>query len=187
MSSANATSKIDSKHLSEADSDGAFLCNVCLEPVKDRDPVVTQCGHLYCWPCLFRWLNTQHTTCPVCKAGVTTENVIPIFIKGSLEDPRGRREASGDDEIPSRPLGRRPEPVVNNAATQGNNNNNNGNVTFTAGIGFFPSLFGLQFQSFVHIPPPVSTADHEEAAKSAYIQRILLIFGVLVMLCLLFF
>ena len=178
--------KSESKHTSEADSDGAFLCNVCLEPVKDRDPVVTQCGHLYCWPCLFRWLNTQHTTCPVCKAGVTTENVIPIYIKGSLEDPRSRSDASGDN-VPSRPLGRRPEPQVNNASAQGTNNNNGGNVTFTAGIGFFPSLFGLQFQSFVHVPPPISPADQEEAVKSAHIQRILLIFGVIVMLCLLFF
>jgi len=23
-----------------------------------RDPVVTLCGHLYCWPCLFRWVLT---------------------------------------------------------------------------------------------------------------------------------
>lgn len=187
MSSSLPNLKSEAKHTSDADSDGAFLCNVCLEPVKDREPVVTQCGHLYCWPCLFRWLNTQHTTCPVCKAGCSTENVIPIYIKGSVEDPRGRRESSAED-VPGRPLGRRPEPVVNNAAGQGNNNNNNNNgVTFTSGIGFFPSLFGLQFQSFVHVPPPVSAADHEEAAKSVYIQRILLIFGVIVMLCLLFF
>jgi hypothetical protein len=30
----------------------AFECNVCLELAKD--PVVTLCGHLYCWPCLYR-------------------------------------------------------------------------------------------------------------------------------------
>lgn len=43
--------------------DSAFICNICLE-ITNKDPVVTQCGHLYCWPCLYRWLNTQHTTCP---------------------------------------------------------------------------------------------------------------------------
>ena len=29
-----------------------FECNICLDAA--RDPVVTQCGHLYCWPCLHR-------------------------------------------------------------------------------------------------------------------------------------
>lgn len=31
-----------------------FDCNICLDAVTQ--PVVTRCGHLYCWPCLFRWL-----------------------------------------------------------------------------------------------------------------------------------
>lgn len=29
-----------------------FECNVCLEVAQE--PVVTLCGHLYCWPCLYR-------------------------------------------------------------------------------------------------------------------------------------
>jgi rubrerythrin len=53
------------------DNEDVFVCNVCLDPVRDRDPIVTQCGHLYCWPCIFRWLSTHHSTCPVCKAGVS--------------------------------------------------------------------------------------------------------------------
>jgi hypothetical protein len=30
----------------------AYECNICLELAKD--PVVTLCGHLYCWSCLWR-------------------------------------------------------------------------------------------------------------------------------------
>jgi E3 ubiquitin-protein ligase RNF5 len=30
-----------------------FECNICLELASE--PVVTLCGHLYCWPCLYRW------------------------------------------------------------------------------------------------------------------------------------
>lgn len=29
-----------------------FECNICLELAQD--PVVTQCGHLYCWPCIYK-------------------------------------------------------------------------------------------------------------------------------------
>ncbi|KOO33551.1 ring finger protein 5 [Chrysochromulina tobinii] len=29
-----------------------FECNICLETACN--PVITQCGHLYCWPCLYK-------------------------------------------------------------------------------------------------------------------------------------
>jgi E3 ubiquitin-protein ligase RNF5 len=35
--------------------DSRFLCSICLETVSD-EPVVTRCGHLYCWSCLYQWL-----------------------------------------------------------------------------------------------------------------------------------
>jgi E3 ubiquitin-protein ligase RNF5 len=31
-----------------------YECNICLESA--RDPVVTQCGHLYCWKCIYEWI-----------------------------------------------------------------------------------------------------------------------------------
>ena len=34
--------------------EGAFECNICLD--VDTDPVVTQCGHLYCWPCIYKYV-----------------------------------------------------------------------------------------------------------------------------------
>ena len=34
------------------DDSSAFECNICLELAKE--PIVTLCGHLYCWPCLYR-------------------------------------------------------------------------------------------------------------------------------------
>ncbi|XP_075042613.1 E3 ubiquitin-protein ligase RNF5 [Mixophyes fleayi] len=82
----------------------AYECNICLETA--REPVVSVCGHLYCWPCLHQWLETrpEHQDCPVCKAWISRENVIPIYGRGdsSRQDPRLK--------TPPRPPGQRPEP-----------------------------------------------------------------------------
>ena len=38
-----------------SNKDNRFLCSICLETVSDQ-PVVTRSGHLYCWTCLYPWL-----------------------------------------------------------------------------------------------------------------------------------
>lgn len=38
----------------EDDEAAAFQCNICYEVAKE--PVVTLCGHLYCWPCVYRFV-----------------------------------------------------------------------------------------------------------------------------------
>lgn len=55
-----------------------FECNICLELAKE--PVVTLCGHLFCWACLWRWMNCSaglNRSCPCCKAGVEVDKVRP--------------------------------------------------------------------------------------------------------------
>jgi E3 ubiquitin-protein ligase RNF5 len=66
-----------------------FECNICLDTASN--PVVTLCGHLFCWPCINSWLkqpkpNSQ--TCPVCKSGIKKSTLVPIYAKGRTEDPR---------------------------------------------------------------------------------------------------
>lgn len=189
---------------SESENDMAFTCNICLEGVKDKDPVVTQCGHLYCWPCLYRWLHTRHSdsTCPVCKAGVTQDNVIPIFIRGSTNDPRNRSTdpvESNSNNIPNRPQGHRPLPPMLDLHNPGNNMGNNAyfqynnqlqGISVSTTFGFFPSLFGLQFQSFAPVASlgnPDNVNDVEEEEQKLYLSRILLFLGISVICCLLFF
>ncbi|XP_024182697.1 LON peptidase N-terminal domain and RING finger protein 3 isoform X2 [Rosa chinensis] len=54
-------------------SKGGFDCNICSDFA--HEPVVTLCGHLYCWPCIYKWLHVQSASlasdecpqCPVCK------------------------------------------------------------------------------------------------------------------------
>lgn len=69
-----------------------YECNVCFDTAQD--PVVTRCGHLYCWACIHRWLEgarargAQSTAaCPVCKAEVTEDALIPLY--GHGEDGGG--------------------------------------------------------------------------------------------------
>ena len=60
--------------------DANFDCGICLD--KASEPVVTQCGHLFCWPCLGKWLHRGHSDCPICKAGCSRQTVIPLYGKG---------------------------------------------------------------------------------------------------------
>ncbi|KAE8730326.1 E3 ubiquitin-protein ligase RMA1H1 [Hibiscus syriacus] len=83
-----------------------FDCNICLDSVQD--PVVTLCGHLYCWPCIYKWLHLQTIStenqdqrqqqCPVCKAEVSHTTLIPLY-------GRGLTTNASTGNTPRRPLG----------------------------------------------------------------------------------
>ncbi|KAM0071014.1 putative transcription factor C2H2 family [Helianthus debilis subsp. tardiflorus] len=56
-----------------------FHSNICFELVED--PIVTVYGHLFCWPCLYKWLHihSQSHECPVCKVLIQEEKLIPLY------------------------------------------------------------------------------------------------------------
>ena len=65
-----------------------FECNICLDLAKD--PIVTLCGHLFCRPCLYDWLQNYSTyqECPACKAVVKEETLISLYRGNtSVHDP----------------------------------------------------------------------------------------------------
>ncbi|XP_021837513.1 E3 ubiquitin-protein ligase RMA3-like isoform X2 [Spinacia oleracea] len=90
-------------------SQSSFDCNICFDVA--HDPVVTRCGHLYCWACIFKWLNVQSSSsseqthqkaCPVCKANISQTSLIPLYCHGpSRSDDEARK--SQRDVIPPRP------------------------------------------------------------------------------------
>ncbi|XP_008778465.2 E3 ubiquitin-protein ligase RMA1H1-like [Phoenix dactylifera] len=64
-------------------ANGCFDCNICLDSAAE--PVVTLCGHLYCWPCIYKWLLVQITSlqqCPVCKAPLSEDTLVPLYGRG---------------------------------------------------------------------------------------------------------
>lgn len=92
------------------DSNG-FDCNICLDCVQD--PVVTLCGHLFCWPCIYKWLhfhnlpneeNGEHQSpqCPVCKTEISQSSLVPLYGRGEAAKPSSKDVGS---MIPQRPHG----------------------------------------------------------------------------------
>ncbi|XP_078427446.1 E3 ubiquitin-protein ligase RMA3-like [Wolffia australiana] len=89
-----------------------FDCNICLEFAVE--PVVTLCGHLYCWPCIYKWLQPRsereaHEECPVCKAALSPAALVPLYGRGCSK-PVARSPA-----VPRRPpahAAARPRPGI---------------------------------------------------------------------------
>ena len=98
-----------------ADSDkkasSGFECNICLDCVQD--PVVTLCGHLYCWPCIYKWLNFQSGSseneekqqCPVCKSEISESSLVPLYGRDQSTLPSKGKGHQVGIVIPRRPLG----------------------------------------------------------------------------------
>jgi E3 ubiquitin-protein ligase RNF5 len=142
----------------EKKDDRMFECNICLDTA--RDAVVSMCGHLFCWPCLHQWLETRpnRQVCPVCKAAISKEKVIPLYGRGSTkqEDPR--------EKVPPRPAGQRTEPEPGSTFPGFGFGSDNGfHMSFGIGafpFGFFTSTFN--FGDARPSPAPRGTQQHME-------------------------
>lgn len=90
-------------------NEGSFFdCNICLDLASE--PVVTCCGHLFCWPCLYRWLfvHSDSKECPICKGEVTMKTITPIYSRGNRT--RVNKEIIDSNlKIPNRPQANRIE------------------------------------------------------------------------------
>ena len=89
-----------------------FECNICFQ--KANEAVVTCCGHLFCWPCLYRWLHihSYHKECPVCKGAIDESTITPIYgreCSAALLSAKGLPGGSAAERIPPRPPARRVE------------------------------------------------------------------------------
>ncbi|XP_071733244.1 uncharacterized protein [Rutidosis leptorrhynchoides] len=134
---------------------GNFECNICFDLAQD--PIVTLCGHLFCWPCLYKWLHihSESHECPVCKALIEEEKLVPLYGRGkNSTDPRSKSVPGV--EIPRRPAGQRPETAPPPAsdpffrpgpAMTGSF----GNFSVSFG-GLIPSFFNLQMHAFTGHP-----------------------------------
>lgn len=60
-----------------------WRCPICLEGLQQ--PVVTHCGHVFCYPCITEWLRRSNS-CPVCHGEIENSQLIPIYGQGSEAD-----------------------------------------------------------------------------------------------------
>ncbi|KAM3320725.1 E3 ubiquitin-protein ligase RMA1H1-like [Capsicum chacoense] len=101
---------IDDK-LEDNDLSGGLECNICLDIV--HDPVVTLCGHLFCWPCIYKWIHFQSISsentynqkpkCPVCKSEVSEKMLIPLYGRGQATKSSEGKAPNLGIIIPQRP------------------------------------------------------------------------------------
>nr|XP_006111786.1 E3 ubiquitin-protein ligase RNF185-like isoform X1 [Pelodiscus sinensis] len=157
--------------------DSTFECNICLDTAKDA--VISLCGHLFCWPCLHQWLETRpnRQVCPVCKAGISRDKVIPLYGRGSTgqQDPRER--------TPPRPQGQRPEPE-NRGGFQGFGFGDGG-FQMSFGIGAFPfGIFATAFNINDGRPPP-AVPGTPQYVDEQFLSRLFLFVALVIMFWLL--
>ncbi|KAJ4711703.1 E3 ubiquitin-protein like [Melia azedarach] len=98
---------------------GFFDCNICLDLA--RDPILTRCGHLFCWPCFYQapcaYSNVKE--CPVCKGEVTDASIIPIYGNGSENEPCKSKSNESCLKVPPRPQAPRIESMRQQIINQG--------------------------------------------------------------------
>ena len=53
-----------------------WTCPLCDKSLKS--PVVTRCGHIFCWPCISKALEGSEV-CPTCNKTVARGDLVPIY------------------------------------------------------------------------------------------------------------
>ncbi|KAF7824476.1 E3 ubiquitin-protein ligase RMA3 [Senna tora] len=127
---------------SESRTGNFFECYICLDTAKD--PILTCCGHLFCWPCFYQvscaYKNVRE--CPVCKGEVSETGIIPIY--GNEDDSSNSKSKLKEAglTVPPRPQACRIEGFRQKLISRGTSSstvqdirwfNNNTGVTITDG------------------------------------------------------
>ncbi|KAH0707119.1 hypothetical protein KY289_012195 [Solanum tuberosum] len=132
-----------------------FDCNICLDSA--HDPVVTLCGHLYCWPCIYKWLqvessgpgSVENSKCPVCKAHISNSSLVPLYGRGISSLESEPKKAQADVDIPHRPRAIR-------------------TMTLRNSVSPIPRLHQRLRQTSLHPPRPSTFQHHRQYFPQAF-------------------
>ncbi|XP_031738631.1 uncharacterized protein LOC101212429 isoform X2 [Cucumis sativus] len=86
-----------------------FDCNICLDVAKD--PILTCCGHLFCWSCFYQlsYVHSNAKECPECQGEVTDTSIIPIYGHGNGNRAQKSKPNDSGLKVPPRPRAQRIE------------------------------------------------------------------------------
>ncbi|KAI5067948.1 hypothetical protein GOP47_0016293 [Adiantum capillus-veneris] len=90
-----------------------YRCRMCSQRAL-QNPIVTACGHLFCWPCFSKWLDESTTSelCPSCSYHLMMHphekgnQGIPPFLFVARIRAAGGRRAAGASRSPDFACGR---------------------------------------------------------------------------------
>ncbi|KAJ4845484.1 hypothetical protein Tsubulata_015632 [Turnera subulata] len=164
------------------DDGRSFECNICLDSAYD--PVVTLCGHLYCWPCMYRWITVrssspgaeqQSPSCPVCKTNISVNSLVPLYGRGTSSSESETGKAAMDGAVPRRPTPSSLITAISNASHQSQQIHQN--------------FFGSQSQPLHHQQSfydphggyaTIATANLGVTAMASFFNPMIVMFGELV-------
>ena len=155
---------MDSKKPSESGNN--FECTICLDTAKE--PVLTKCGHMFCWPCIYNWLDSKggKAKCPNCKNEITKDDLIPVYSNTENKDNTNRFK-----NIPKRPKAER-NPNSDNDDSNNQGFFNFGFNSFSFG-GFFPFLgMGMNFNNNNQYENDYNNSTNNNQRQSEFLQGV---------------
>jgi len=73
-------------------------CSICYLPLSENPPNTrTKCNHHFHTACLCRWFHSNKTSCPLCRAQFTTQEIDEICQEVPKPPSRARRKINFDD------------------------------------------------------------------------------------------
>jgi chromosome segregation ATPase len=67
---------MDNQNLDETSIDYQVMCSICNKPSIDSRCL--PCGHSFCGQCIERWIEENHTSCPICSQAVPMRNLLEV-------------------------------------------------------------------------------------------------------------
>ena len=151
---------------SKKDSGTNFECTICLDTAKE--PVLTKCGHMFCWPCIYNWLDSKggKAKCPNCKNEITKDDLIPVYSNTENKDNTNRFK-----NIPKRPKAER-NPNSDNDDSNNQGFFNFGFNSFSFG-GFFPFMgMGMNFNNNNQYENDYNNSTNNNQRQSEFLQGV---------------